>query len=156
MEEMLNGLKGTAVFTILDLTKAYHQLEFHPYVRDRTGFANQTGVLHFKRCPLGLSSVPGAFQRWMGKLLQGLKGVQCFFDDVICLGTTMDEHDAKLKAVMHRLSSHKVQLNLLRCKLRQTSVSYLGIVLSSSGIKIDPDRTRSVSETSVLNSSEEL
>ena len=156
LEEMFHNLRGAAVYSTLDLTKAYHQLELHEDVRDLTAFATHDAVYRFKRCPLGMSSVPGAFQRMMATVLRGVTGVQSYLDDLIVYGATLEEHDKALATVLERLKSYNVQLNLEKCKMRQTSVSYLGLIVSKEGMKVDPERIQSVAEATTPTSREEL
>ena len=43
-----------------------------------------------------------------------------------------------------------------KCKLRQTSVAYLVMLVSKEGLKVDPDRIKSVAEAVTPTSREEL
>ena len=156
LEEMFHRLRGAEVYSTLDLTKAYHQLELHPDVRNMTAFATHDAVYRFKRCPLGMSSVPGAFQRVMATVLKGVQGVQSYLDDLIVFGATVQEHDQALATVLQKLKACNIQLNMEKCKLRQSSVSYLGLLVSKEGLKVDPDRIRSVAEAVAPTSREEL
>ena len=156
LEEMFHRLRGAEVYSTLDLTMAYQQLELHPEARDMTAFATHDAVYRFKRCPLGMSSVPGAFQRVMSSVLKGVSGVQSYLDDLIVFGSTPEEHDRALAAVLQRLKDYNIQLNMDKCKMRQSSVTYLGLIVSKEGLKVDPDRIKSVAEAAAPTSREEL
>ena len=69
LEDVFHELRGTEVYSTPDLTKAYHQLELHPEARNMTAFATYDAVYRFKRYPLDMSSIPGAFQRVMTTVL---------------------------------------------------------------------------------------
>ncbi|UYV66448.1 hypothetical protein LAZ67_4001712 [Cordylochernes scorpioides] len=53
---------------------AYHQIRLHPDSRYLTAFITHMGIYQFKRLPYGLSSAPGAFQRYLSELLMDIKG----------------------------------------------------------------------------------
>ncbi|UYV80837.1 hypothetical protein LAZ67_19001932 [Cordylochernes scorpioides] len=74
IEDILSSLHGCKVFTNLDLSQAYHQIRLHPDSRYLTAFITHMGIYQFKRLPYGLSSAPGAFQRYLSELLMDIKG----------------------------------------------------------------------------------
>ncbi|UYV72938.1 hypothetical protein LAZ67_10001233, partial [Cordylochernes scorpioides] len=74
IEDILSSLHGCKVFTNLDLSQAYHQIRLHPNSRYLTAFITHMGIYQFKRLPYGLSSAPGAFQRYLSELLMDIKG----------------------------------------------------------------------------------
>lgn len=69
----------------------------------------------------------------MCTILQGLKGVQCYLDDVIIFGSTQHEHDENLKAVLQKI----LKLNAEKCCLQQTKLQFLGYTLSPEGVLPD-------------------
>ncbi|UYV79234.1 hypothetical protein LAZ67_17001685 [Cordylochernes scorpioides] len=86
IENILSSLHGCKVFTNLDLSQAYHQIRLHPDSRYLTAFITHMGIYQFKRLPYGLSSAPGAFQRYLSELLMDIQGVSCYLDDIIIGG----------------------------------------------------------------------
>ena len=48
------------------------------------------------RVPFGISSASEIFQRKMEELLEGLNGLECYQDDIIVHGRTVEEHDSIL------------------------------------------------------------
>ncbi|UYV73016.1 hypothetical protein LAZ67_10001573 [Cordylochernes scorpioides] len=69
---------------IEDILSSLH--DFHPDSRYLTAFITHKGIYQFKRLPYGLSSAPGAFQRYLSELLMDIKGVSCYLDDIIIGG----------------------------------------------------------------------
>ncbi len=124
IEDILAELRGAVLFSTLDLKHAYHQVELHTDSRDLTAFVTHDGLYRYKRVPYGLSSAPSAFQKMMCTILQGLKGVQCYLDDVIIFGSTQQEHNENLKAVLQKIHQSGLKLNAEKCHLNRLNCSF--------------------------------
>lgn len=134
MEELLSELRGALVFSTIDLASAYHQLPLHEDSRDLTAFITHEGLFRYCRVPYGLASAPSAFQKMMETVLKGLPGVRNCLDDVIVVGASLEEHDERLRAVLQRLADAGLKLNMQKCSFRQSSLKFLGHVISGEGI----------------------
>ena len=66
------------------------------------------------RVPIGISSASEIFQRKMEELLEGLNGVECYQDDIIVHGRTVEEHDSILLTVLQRIKESGLKLNKQR------------------------------------------
>ncbi len=55
-------------------------------------------------------------------------------DDILIFGSTEEEHDSRLRAVLDRLLQSNVTLNWDKCRFKATSVNFLGHVIDSQGI----------------------
>ncbi|KAJ8034400.1 hypothetical protein HOLleu_21220 [Holothuria leucospilota] len=135
IDELLGELRNAKLFSQLDLAAAYHQLLLHPDSRPLTAFITHDGLFQYKRVCFGLSSAPSVFQKMMQSMLAGLSGVQCYLDDVIVYGKD-EEHNENLREVLTRLDSYGVKLND-KCKFNQSSIKFLGHIISSEGIRVD-------------------
>lgn len=131
IEDIMSELRGAVMFSTLDLKSAYHQLKLHEDSRGLTAFVTHEGLYRYCRVPYGLCSAPATFQK-MSMILSGLKGVQCYLDDVIVYGTSEAAHEENLKAVLHKKSNAGLKLNIDNCKFCQTNLNFLGC-------RIDPD-----------------
>ena len=69
-----------------------------------------------------------------------LKEVLVFIDDIIVFSPTLEEHEASLMKVLNRLKEFGLKLSLEKCMFFQTSVRYLGHVVSSNGVETDPEK----------------
>lgn len=82
----------------------------------------------------------------MEQILSGLDGVQCYLDDIIVYADTPTLHEARLKAVLHRLDKSGLKLNVEKCLFRKNELSFLGHVVSASGIRTNPDHVTAIIE----------
>ncbi|UYV72300.1 hypothetical protein LAZ67_9002523 [Cordylochernes scorpioides] len=139
IEDILSSLHGYKVFNNLDLSQAYHQIRLHPDSRYLTAFITHMGIYQFKRLPYGLSSAPGAFQRYLSELLIDIKDVSCYLDDIIIGGSSMEDHDKKLNQVLSRLREVNLMLNDAKSIYRQKSLKFLGHIIDDNGVHLDEE-----------------
>ena len=92
----------------------------------------------------GITSAPEIFQRRLQTLLEPIKGTVTFMDDIMVHGTTMAGHDHALEATQQALKSAGLTLNPGKCRCRQTTVKYLGYVISGVGVDADPAKVEAV------------
>ena len=83
--DLFATLAGGKVFSKLDITQAYHQMEVEEKFQHLL-----TITTH--RLPFGISSAPAKFQLTMEQILQGIPRVVAFMDDIELTGATAEEH----------------------------------------------------------------
>lgn len=93
MDDVIHELNGATIFSKLDLTSGYHQLELHPNSRYITTFTTHLGLRRYKRLNFGISSAAEVFQNTIHQTLQGIAGVKNLSDDIIVYGATQADHD---------------------------------------------------------------
>ena len=57
-----------------------------------------------------------------------------------------EEHDEHLRIVLQTLRKHKLYAKFKKCDFYQKEIQYLGHVISSEGIVIDREKTKSIME----------
>ena len=84
--------------------------------------------------------------------MEDLKGVLPIHDDILIYGagTTEEEalqdHDRDLLQLMQRCKDKNIKLNKEKIKLRSKEVPFMGHVITSEGLKADPEKIRAVQE----------
>lgn len=139
--DSLDALAGATVFSTLDMTSGYHQVEVAVEDRDKTAFVTGRGHhLRYVTMPFGLCNAPSTFQRLMERVLQGLvwKTVVVYLDDVVVYSRTPEEHLRHLAEVIERFRAHNLKLKPRKCELFKAEVRYLGHVVSAAGVATDP------------------
>ena len=121
--------------------------------QQKTAFTSPMGLFEFTRMPFGLVNAPATFQRLMSTVFGDLNFVSLliYLDDIIVFSSTLDEHIERLRQVFSRLRSHGLKLKVEKCHLFQTSVHYLGHVVSAGGITTDPGKIAAVKTWPVPN-----
>ncbi|KAI3376048.1 hypothetical protein L3Q82_016579, partial [Scortum barcoo] len=126
----------------MDLKSGYYQIEMEERDKPKTAFVCPLGFYEFNRMPQGITSAPSTFQRLMEKVMGSinLKEVLVFLDDIIVFSSTLEEHETRLKHVLQQLRENGLKLSPKKCHFFQSSVRYVGHIVSSRGVETDPDK----------------
>ena len=146
IEDVLHAMNGASVFSKLDLKWGYHQIELTPASRVITTFASHKGLFRYKRLMFGVSSAPEAYQHVIQQVLHGCEGTHNISDDIIVWGTNTQEHDERLRAVLHRLKEKGLTLNEKKCTFQMNEITFMGHVLSDRGIGPEDCKIKAVSD----------
>ena len=146
INDVLDTLAGSKLFSTLDLISSYWQVGLHQDDKEKTAFCTSEGLYEFNVMPFGLCNGPATFQRLMDLLLAGIQWNSClvYLDDIIVLGKTLDDHLKYLAQVFQRLREANLKLQIKKCNLCKQSVQFLGHVVSSEGIVADPAKIEKV------------
>ncbi|KAK7906944.1 hypothetical protein WMY93_015556 [Mugilogobius chulae] len=108
--------------------------------------------------PQGVTNAPSTFQRLMERCMgdMNLKEALVFIDDLIVFAPTLEEHEQRLMKVLHRLKEFGLKLSVEKCVFFQTSVRYLGHVVSSKGVETDPEKIATLTTWPVPKNLKEL
>ncbi len=146
IEDALACLNGSKWFSVLDLRSGYYQIPMSEADQEKTAFICPVGFYQFQRMPQGICGAPSTFQRVMEKMVgdMNLLEVLVYLDDLIVFGRTLEEHEERLLKVLDRLQSKGLKLSLDKCTFCQTSVSYVGHIVSQEGVSTDPSKIEDV------------
>ena len=140
VEELLQDMSESRIFTKLDLKMGYHQLELHPDSRDITTFVTHCGLFRYKRLVMGINAASEIYQHEIQKVVQGIPGVANLSDDIIVHAKNMKEHDERLRKTLQRLLEAGLTLNAEKCRYRKDEIEFLGHKLTAKGL--DPARNK--------------
>lgn len=140
LEEITAKLEGAKVFPVLDAESGFHQLPLAKVSQSFTTFSTHCGLFRFKRLPFRVACAPEIFQLVMSNILAGIEGQTVYIDDLLVCRKDSEEHDARLKQVLHRLAEANLKLKWAKCQIRKSQVKYLGHWLSGQGVLPDTDK----------------
>ena len=146
INDTLETLSDSKIFSTLDLASGYWQVVLTENDRQKTAFCTTEGLYEFKVMPFGLCNAPATFQRLMDIVLTGLQWTSClvYLDDIIVLGRTFTEHLSNLGSVFSRIRDAGLKIKPEKCSFLKEKVKYLGHIVSKEGIAADPEKTATV------------
>ncbi|XP_060780909.1 uncharacterized protein K02A2.6-like [Neoarius graeffei] len=146
IDDLFAGLSHGQKFSKIDLNQAYLQMAVEEESRELLTITTQKGLFRFCQLPFGITSAPAHFQRAMDQILNGLPGIQCYLDDILCTGATDEEHLRNLDAVLQRLQDYGLRVRKDKCEFFKPSVEYLGHVIDASGLHTAPSKSRAIAD----------
>ena len=117
IDEIYACLKGSKVFSTLDMRSGYHHVKMTEEARPKTAFnlpAN-LGKWEFLRCPFGLAQAPAYFQRLINEVLAPFDFAFGYLDDILIYSPDVETHLKHLELIFQRLCCYIVGLGL-NCK----------------------------------------
>ncbi|XP_026434748.1 uncharacterized protein LOC113332418 [Papaver somniferum] len=142
IEELLDELNGATAFTRIDLRAGYHQIIVHLSDIFKTSFRTHQVHYEFKVMPFGLTNAPATFQSLMNEVFQPAlrKFILVFFDYILIYSKNMSEHVEHLKYTFSLLRQHKLYAKMTKCCFGQSSLEYLGHIITAAGVCADPSK----------------
>lgn len=147
IQDTIDSIGGAELFSKLDMTKGYWQVEMEPSDREKTAFSVPWGHYECNRMPFGLVNSPSTWQRLMYAVLSGLTGTHCYvyLDDIIVFSKNdVNEHIQKLRDVFDRIKEAGLTLNLDKCEFLKSETLYLGHIISKDGFRPDPKKIEAI------------
>ena len=155
-DEVFAALANGESFMKLDLSRAYKQMKVEAESQGYLTITTHMGLFRYQRLPFGIASAPAIWQKAMSIVLQGCKGVVCYLDDILVTGPTREENVLNLQSVLSRLQKFGLRLNGAKCRFFQTSVEYLGHLVTPSGISPTQERVKGIVEAPSPKNKSEL
>lgn len=126
VDEVLQDMTQSSVFSKLDLKWGYHQLKLSEESCDITTFSTHAGLYCYKRLMFGITSAPEIYQHAIQQALHGCEGV-CNTSDIILHAKDDQQHNERLKKLLERLQQRGLTLNGERCNFKMPPVRIHGI-----------------------------
>jgi len=112
VDEVLQSMNGSTVFTKIDLACGFHQLELEEKSREITTFTCHLGIFRYNRLMFGISLAPELFQHIIQQVTSECEGVQHISDDLIVHGNGDREHDVRLVKCIETLAKYGFTINI--------------------------------------------
>ncbi|XP_054259955.1 uncharacterized protein K02A2.6-like [Macrosteles quadrilineatus] len=144
IEDIFANMSGGKIFCTLDLKKAYLHLQMDEASADIQTLSTHKGQFRVNRLMFGVKVAPGIWQRIMYKVLSGIEGTQCFFDEIIIQGKSEEELLTRLEMVLQRIKMNGLRLNRDKCKFLHKQIEYLGHTIDAHGIHKSEDKVKAI------------
>ncbi|KAG0418277.1 Retrovirus-related Pol polyprotein from transposon 17.6, partial [Dictyocoela roeselum] len=135
LSELLSKLKGSKIFSVIDLNQGYYQIKMAKKDKDKTGFKILNRKFVFNKMPFGLCNAPHTFQSGMNKMFHNTKNAMTYLDDILIYNNNIDDHFNTLTEVFKILNENTVSINFEKSKFCCNKIDFLGHEISEDGIK---------------------
>ncbi|KAD3640566.1 hypothetical protein E3N88_29789 [Mikania micrantha] len=136
IDDLFDQLQGAQYFSKIDLRSGYHQLRIQEEDIPKTAFRTRYGHYEFMVMPFGLTNAPAVFMDLMNRVCKPYldQFVIVFIDDILIYSKNEKEHKQHLK----------------------TEVQFLGHVINSDGIHVDPAKIEAIKNWDVPTTPTEI
>jgi hypothetical protein len=145
---LFDQLEGAQVFSKIDLRSRYHQIKIRDGDIPKMAFSTRYGFYEYLVMSFGLTNAPAHFMYLMNSVFMPEldKFVVMFIDDIHVYSKSTEDHEEHLRVVLQRLRDHRLYAKFSKCEFWINEVPFLGHVISSEGIVVDPSKVRDILE----------
>ncbi|GJR25805.1 putative reverse transcriptase domain-containing protein [Tanacetum coccineum] len=146
IDDLFDQLQGFSLYSKIDLRSGYHQLRVREEDIPKTAFRTRYEHYEFQVMPFGLTNAPMVFMDLMNRVCKPYldKFVIVFIDNILIYSRDEKEHEEHLKIILELLKKEELYAKFSKCEFWIHTVKFLGHVIDSSGIHVDPAKIEAV------------
>jgi hypothetical protein len=150
-------LQGATIFIKLNLRNAYHLVRIREGDEWKTAFNTPSGYYEYLVMPFGLTNAPAVFQGLVNDVLRDMLKISVFvyLDDIQIFSKIKQDHVQHVHRVLQRLLESQLFVKAEKLEFH-VSVSFLGFIVGTGNIQMDPAKTRAVTDWSTPSTRKEL
>ncbi|GJX58500.1 putative reverse transcriptase domain-containing protein [Tanacetum coccineum] len=148
IDDLFDQLQGSSVYSKIDQRSGYHQLRVREEDISKTTFRTRYGHYEFQVMPFGLTNAPAVFMDLMNRVCKPYldKFVIVFIDDILIYSKNKDEHEGHFRLILELLKKEELYAKFSKCEFWIPRVQFLGHVIDSKGIHVDPAKIESIKD----------
>lgn len=148
IDETLNRIRSAKVFTRLDLRAAFNLIRIKEGDEWKTAFRTRYGLFEYLVMPFGLTNAPATCQQFVNDTLREYLDVFCcvYLDDILIYSDDLEKHTKHVKMILNKLQEAGLYVKGEKCEFHTTSTTFLGFIISPTGISMDPAKVKAVQE----------
>ncbi|GJX97558.1 putative reverse transcriptase domain-containing protein [Tanacetum coccineum] len=146
INDLFDQFQGSSIYSKIDLRSGYHQLRVREEDIPNTAFRTRYGHYEFRVMPFGLTNAPAVFIDLMNRVCKPYldKFVIVFIGDILIYSHNEKEHEEHLETILELLKKEELYAKFSKCEFWINTVKFLGHVIDSSGIHVDPAKIEAV------------
>ncbi|KAD5802640.1 hypothetical protein E3N88_14000 [Mikania micrantha] len=146
IDNLFDQLQGAQYFSKIDLRFGYHQLRVQDKDIPKMAFRTRYGHYEFMVMPFGLTNAPAVFMDLMNRVCKPYldQFVIVFIDDILIYSKSKAEHEQHLRKILEMLKEEKLYAKFSKCEFWLREVQFLGHVVNSEGIHVDPAKIEAI------------
>nr|GFC32267.1 putative reverse transcriptase domain-containing protein [Tanacetum cinerariifolium] len=158
IDDLFDQIQESSVYSKIDLRSGYHQLGVREEDVPKTTFKTRYRHYEFQVMPFGLTNALAVFMDLMNRVCKPYldKLMIVLIDDILIYSKDEKEHEEHLKAILELLKKEELYAKFSKCEFWIPKVQFLGHMIDSQGIHMDPAKIESVKDWASLKSPTEI
>nr|GFA68389.1 putative reverse transcriptase domain-containing protein [Tanacetum cinerariifolium] len=146
IDDLFDQLESSSVYSKIDLRLGYHQLRVKDEDIPKTALKTRYRHYEFQVMPFGLTNAPTIFTDLMNRVCKPYldKFIIEFIDDILIYSRNKEEHENHLRIILELLRKEKLYAKFSKCDFWIRTVQFLGHLIDSQGLHIDPAKIEAV------------
>ena len=143
---MIDNTCGFERMSFMDGFSGYNQIRMYPGDEKHTLFRTPLGVYCYTVMPFRLKNAGATYQRAMSMIFRDhlRKTVECYVDDIAVKSRDKNDHLRDLRTMFDIMRAHQLKMNPTKSFLGVSSGKFLGFIVISKGIHLDPDKVKTI------------
>ncbi|KAG9564216.1 hypothetical protein KCU71_g4900, partial [Aureobasidium melanogenum] len=146
IRETLDKLAKAKYFSKFNIIAAFNNLRIKEGDEWKTAFNTRYGQYEYLVMPFRLCNALGTFQSYINSALHEYLNdfYTGYLDDILVFSETLEEHRVHVSKVLKRLRQAKLYANIDKSEFKVISTKYLGLIISTNRLKMDPQKIKAV------------
>jgi len=132
--------------SFMDGFSGYNQIKMYPGDEKYTSFRTPLGVYCYTVIPFGLKNAGATYQRAMSIIFCDhlRKMVEFYVDNIAIKSCDKNDHLRDLRTIFDIIRAYRLKMNPTKSFLGVSSGKFLGFIVTSKGIHLDPDKVKAI------------
>jgi len=165
MEELSARVKGATHITKVDLKSGFYLIRMALGHKKYTAFHTKFGLYEYLVMPFGLCNGPATFQREINRIWcplletelvietdvhtdedEGMVVVAYIDDILIATKRSLEKHHKQVSEVFQLVMHNDMCIEIDKCVFDVSGTSFLVLMVSGSGLRMDPENARAITD----------
>ena len=158
MDLLIDFAARNTLFSLMNGFNGYNQIQIAPKDMEKTAFRMPIGNFYYTVMPFGLKNASATYQRIITAIIHDMVQykLEDYMDDIVVKSKRRENHIKVLREVFERCKLFKLRMNPLKCAFRVFARKFLGFLVHSRGIDVDPTKAMAIATMKPLTIVKEL
>jgi hypothetical protein len=145
IDQIIDECVGCESFSFMDGFSGYNQIQIKLEDQHKMAFNFPWGTFNYRKMPFGLKNAGATFQQAIYFAFHDLKHiVEAYLDDLASRSCKRMDHLTHLRLIFERCRYFQIRLNPNKFSFCVTSGRFLGFIISTTGIMVDPLKVEAI------------
>ena len=151
IKETLARMAKVRIMSIVNVIAAFNSVRIKDGDEEKTAFQTRYRLYEYLVMPFGLCNALGTFQTFINETLREHLDDICsaYLDDVLIYSEDESLYEGHVLAVLQKLKDAGMYLDAAKCKFKVKRVKYLGLILTTDGLEMDPKKVATIKDWSL-------